>query len=124
RTKKDVPSAGVMPDPEALAEEFENEENEPAKTLPAQPVSDPGGSLIKSPTAIAMMLFFGIQSSGAYAQMGWLPAILVESGVSEAIASIALAVLGGFNVIGGVLMPWLRSRLKSLVSLPVILGVV
>nr|WP_301200864.1 hypothetical protein [Corynebacterium stationis] len=113
-----------MSDPEALVEELENAEKKPAKTLPAQPVSDPGGSLIKSPTAIAMMLFFGIQSSGAYAQMGWLPAILVESGVSEAIASIALAVLGGFNVIGGVLMPWLLSRLNSVVSLPVILGVV
>ena len=124
RTKKDVPSAGVMPDPETLVEEPENAEKKPAKTLPALPVSDPGGSLVKSPTAIAMMLFFGIQSSGAYAQMGWLPAILVESGVSEAIASIALAVLGGFNVIGGVLMPWLLSRLNSVVSLPVILGVV
>src|SRR5699024_10445120 len=78
RTKKDVPSAGVMPDPEALAEEFENAENRPARTLLAQHVSDPGGSLVKSPTAIAMMLFFGIQSSGAYAQMGWLSAIRSE----------------------------------------------
>lgn len=128
KTKRDVPSTGVMPDPDALAEEAEKAEQvpekAPARTQPAKTISNPGGSLIKSPTAIAMMLFFGIQSSGAYAQMGWLPAILVEDGVSESIASIALAVLGGFNVIGGVLMPWLLSRLGSVVPLPIILGAI
>lgn len=116
RTKRDVPSAGVILDPDALEDAAE------AKT--SVQISNPGGSLMKSPTAVAMLLFFGIQSSGAYAQMGWLPAILVESGVSEAIASIALAVLGGMNVIGGVLMPWLLSRLDNVVPLPIILGAV
>lgn len=112
KTKRDIPSTGVMPDPDELAE--------------ASPKanSNPGGSLLKSPTAIAMLLFFGIQSSGAYAQMGWLPAILVEDGVRESTASIALALLGGFNVIGGVLMPWLLSRLNSVVLLPIILGAI
>lgn len=121
KTKRDVPSTGVMPDPDALVEEAEQA---PGRTRSTQAVSAPGGSLVKSPTAIAMLLFFGIQSSGAYAQMGWLPAILVEDGVSESIASIALAVLGGFNVIGGVLMPWLLSRLNSVVPLPIILGAI
>ena len=112
KTKRDIPSTGVMPDPDELAEASPKEN------------SNPGGSLLKSPTAIAMLLFFGIQSSGAYAQMGWLPAILVEDGVRESTASIALALLGGFNVIGGVLMPWLLSRLNSVVPLPIILGAI
>lgn len=112
KTKRDIPSTGVMPDPDELAEASPTEN------------SNPGGSLLKSPTAIAMLLFFGIQSSGAYAQMGWLPAILVEDGVRESTASIALALLGGFNVIGGVLMPWLLSRLNSVVPLPIILGAI
>ena len=116
RTKRDVPSTGVMPDPDAL--------QEAAESKASVQISNPGGSLLKSPTAVAMLLFFGIQSSGAYAQMGWLPAILVDSGVSTAIASIALAVLGGINVIGGVLMPWLLSRLDNGVPLPVILGAI
>lgn len=114
KTKRDAPSTGVIPDPGML--------EGAAKLSAVKNISNPGGSLIKSPTAIAMMLFFGIQSSGAYAQMGWLPAILVEAGVSETIASIALAVLGGFNVIGGVLMPWLLSRMHNVLPLPIILG--
>lgn len=116
RIKKDVPSAGVVPDEQALEEAAEKSSSTNAGVI--------AGSLIKSPTAIAMLLFFGIQSSMAYAQMGWLPAIMTEAGVSASTASIALAILGGFNVLGGVLMPWLLSRMNNVVPLPIILGVI
>lgn len=113
RTKRDIPSTGVVPDEDIT------EQPQAAMANPALQ-----GALMKSPTALAMLLFFGIQSSMAYAQMGWLPAILMDAGVAENTASIGLAVLGGFNVIGGVLMPWLLSRVENTVPIPVILGAV
>ena len=62
-------------------------------------------SLWRSPTAVFLMLFFGLQSMHAYIQMGWLPKIYVDHGVSAATASLALALTGSFNIIGGLIMP-------------------
>lgn len=71
-----------------------------------------------------MLFFFGTQSSMAYTQMGWLPQMLIDRGVSAGTASITLAVLGAFNVLGGVIMPQLAARLKSLTPAPIILAAV
>ena len=120
KTKRDVPSNGVVPDEEAGAAQQVQVVGSSAAVANGALT----GSLWKSPTALAMLLFFGIQSSMAYAQMGWLPAILVDAGVAASTASIGLAVLGGFNVLGGVLMPWLLSRVDNTVPIPVILGFV
>ena len=120
KTKRDVPSNGVVPDEEAGAAQ----QVQVAGSSAAVANVALTGSLWKSPTALAMLLFFGIQSSMAYAQMGWLPAILVDAGVAASTASIGLAVLGGFNVLGGVLMPWLLSRVDNTVPIPVVLGFV
>ena len=78
--------------------------------------------MFTSPTAVAMLFFFGVQSTMAYVQMGWLPRMLVEKGVSENTASVALAVIGVFNILGGVVMPWLISRLNRLTPVPVVLS--
>ena len=75
-----------------------------------------------SPTAVAMLFFFGLQSTMAYVQMGWLPRILVDKGVGENTASVALAIIGVFNIAGGVIMPWLISRLDRLAPVPVVLA--
>ena len=120
KTKRDVPSNGVVPDEEAGAAQQVQVVGSSAAVANGALT----GSLWKSPTALAMLLFFGIQSSMAYAQMGWLPAILVDAGVAASTASIGLAVLGGFNVLGGVLMPWLLSRVDNTVPIPVVLGFV
>ena len=75
-----------------------------------------------SVTAVAMLFFFGLQSTMAYVQMGWLPRMLVEKGVGENTASVALAVIGVFNIVGGVVMPWLIARLDRLAPVPVVLA--
>ena len=77
-------------------------------------------SLWRSPTAVFLMLFFGLQSMHAYIQMGWLPKIYVDHGVSAATASLALALTGSFNIIGGLIMPAIIHRLRSIVWLPVL----
>ena len=82
----------------------------------------PQRPMFTSPTAVAMLFFFGLQSTMAYVQMGWLPRMLVEKGVSENTASVALAVIGVFNILGGVVMPWLISRLDRLAPVPFVLA--
>lgn len=77
-------------------------------------------SLWRSPTAVFLMLFFGLQSMHAYIQMGWLPKIYVDHGVSASTASLALALTGSFNIVGGLIMPVIIHRLRSIVWLPVL----
>lgn len=92
----------------------------------ASPRPDPSGgpvrrvSLWRAPTAVFLMLFFGLQSMHAYIQMGWLPKIYVDHGVAASTASLALALTGSFNIIGGIIMPVIIDRLRSVVWLPVL----
>lgn len=79
-------------------------------------------SLWRSPTAVAMMLLFGLQSSNAYVQMGWLPQMYIDQGVVPGRAAIGLSVLGTVNVIGGVSMPFLVARIRDLRPVIVLFG--
>lgn len=83
------------------------------------------GKIWTSPTAVFIMLFFGLQSMNAYIQMGWLPKILVDSGVSAGNASLALAILGVLGIIGGFIMPVTiaRTRDHHLARLPIFFAV-
>ncbi|MCQ9384199.1 MFS transporter [Brevibacterium moorei] len=68
----------------------------------------------KSPTAVAIMLFFGLQSMNAYIQMGWLPTMLGDGGASASQASLALAITGFMQILGGLVMPTITARAKNL----------
>ena len=68
----------------------------------------------RSPTARFLLVFFGLQSMNAYIQMGWLPQIYRDSGASATTGTLALALVGGLNVIGGLVMPSLIARARSL----------
>jgi len=94
----------------------------PTSTSPrmGQPGVDKQVSLWRSPTAVFLMMFFGLQSMHAYIQMGWLPKIYVDNGVAASTASVALAVVGSFNIVGGLIMPVIIDRLRSIVWLPVL----
>lgn len=77
-----------------------------------------------SPSAIFIMLFFGVQSMNAYIQMGWLPKIFIDSGVSATHASIGLSIVGVMGIVGGFTMPVAiaRTRDRNLVWFPVFFG--
>ena len=81
------------------------------------------GSLWRAPTAVFLMLFFGLQSTNAYIQMGWLPQIYRDAGVSPAVGSVGLALVGALNVIGGIVMPTVLARVRSAVLLPVLFSI-
>jgi CP family cyanate transporter-like MFS transporter len=69
------------------------------------------------------MLFFGLQSTNAYIQMGWLPQIYRDAGLDPAIGSVGLALVGALNVFGGIVMPALIDRVRSAVLFPVLFSV-
>lgn len=71
-------------------------------------------SLFTSPTAVFLMVFFGLQSMNAYVQMGFLPQILIDGGASQSAASVALSLVGAMNILGGLVMPSLINKVPSL----------
>lgn len=82
------------------------------------PVSPPRGelhgSLLRSPTALAMIAMFALQSMNAYTQFGLLPTILVADGVSAHTAGYAAAVISLWGIVGGLVMPFLVARSRHL----------
>lgn len=84
------------------------------------PVDAPVIPVRRAPTAVFLMLFFGLQSMNAYVQMGWLPQIYIDAGVTPTVGSIALVVVGALNIIGGLAMPVIISRARNLALFPVL----
>ena len=77
----------------------------------AEPLDVP---MWRSPTALFLLFFFGLQSMNAYIQMGWLPQIYRDNGLSATTGTLALALVGSLNVIGGLVMPMLIARARTL----------
>lgn len=69
------------------------------------PILPPSGSLLRSPTALALSLFFGMQALNAYAQFGWLPQIYRDAGLSGEAAGALLGLISLLGIVGGFLMP-------------------
>lgn len=82
------------------------------------PAAPPSGSVNvpvwKSPTAVALVVFFGVQSMNAYILMGWLPKMLIDSGVSASLSTWASMFVQGLGIVGGLVMPPLIARTKRL----------
>ncbi len=74
--------------------------------------------LARSRLAWAMALLFGVQSAQAYAQFGWLPAILVDAGLSDAYAGAMVGLLGSVGVPLTLSLPYLMSRVGDRAWLP------
>lgn len=83
----------------------------------------PGRAMYRSPTAVALTAFFGLQSMTAYVQMGWLPLMLTQRGVPASTAALGLALIGLLGALGGLLLPTAVHRLRSLAPLVVAFGV-
>lgn len=77
----------------------------------------------RSRTAMLLMVFFGLQSMTAYVQMGWLPQMLKDAGVSASTASVALAMVGALNVVGGLSMPTIIDRTRHMPAYPLAFAV-
>ncbi|MEV4612151.1 MFS transporter [Kitasatospora sp. NPDC049258] len=66
--------------------------------------------ITRSRTAWALAVFFGLQSTSAYAAMGWLPKIYQDAGVSESASGVLLALVMVVSVPASFILPNLAVR--------------
>ncbi|WP_209372210.1 MFS transporter [Brevibacterium renqingii] len=70
----------------------------------------PRRSVLASPKARYMAIFFGLQSANAYVQFGWLPQIYRDAGLDPVLAGIMLTVVTFGGLPGGFLAPQIIVR--------------
>jgi CP family cyanate transporter-like MFS transporter len=73
----------------------------------------PRRSLLRSPLAWTVTLFFGLQAFLAYVVMGWLPEVLMDAGVSKENAGLLLGLLSLIAVPISLTVPVLAARQGS-----------
>lgn len=78
--------------------------------------------ITRSPTAWALACFFGLQATGAYITMGWMPQIFRDAGVPAGTAGVLLATTMVMGVPLAFVIPRLATRLSSQGPIVVVLG--
>jgi CP family cyanate transporter-like MFS transporter len=87
---------------------------------PGEPTAAP--RITRSPTAWALACFFGLQATGAYITMGWMPQIFRDAGVPAGTAGVLLAVTMVMGVPLAFVIPRLATRMKQQGPIVVALG--
>jgi CP family cyanate transporter-like MFS transporter len=86
---------------------------------PARQGSEPGDerkeeqprrSVLSSPKARYMAMFFGLQSANAYVQFGWVPQIYRDAGIDPFLAGLMLTIVTFGGLPGGFLAPQIIVR--------------
>ena len=70
--------------------------------------------MTSSVTAVALCLYFGVQSMNAYVQFGWVAQIYRDAGLSQSQAGFMMAVIASLGIPGGLIMPALVARAPGL----------
>ncbi|MFF3210240.1 CynX/NimT family MFS transporter [Streptomyces sp. NPDC002886] len=104
----------------AIAAAARKEKAAAAGVPAARPDAGPG--VVRSRTAWALACYFGLQATGAYITMGWLPQIFRDAGVSASTAGILLAVTMVMGVPLAFIIPGLAGRMKNQGPIAVVLG--
>lgn len=89
---------------------------------PAAATAASGPSVARSRTAWALACYFGLQATGAYVTMGWLPQIFRDAGVSASTAGVLLAVTMVMGVPLAFVIPGLAGRMRNQGPIAVVLG--
>ncbi|UUU42676.1 CynX/NimT family MFS transporter [Streptomyces sp. NBC_00162] len=84
--------------------------------------ADTGPRIVRSRTAWALACYFGLQATGAYITMGWLPQIFRDAGVSASTAGVLLAVTMVMGVPLAFVIPGLAGRMKNQGAIAATLG--
>jgi CP family cyanate transporter-like MFS transporter len=85
----------------------------PPTAVPPPVESRPAGRLVHSRTAWSLAVFFGLQATGAYVVLGWMPQIMRDAGVSADTAGVLLALTPAVGVPFALLLPALAARRAS-----------
>jgi CP family cyanate transporter-like MFS transporter len=94
--------------------------------VPAPDASEgqrPALRITRSRTAWALAVFFGLQATGAYIAMGWMPQIFRDAGVPASTAGVLLAVTMVMGVPLAFVIPRLAARLPHQGPIVLVLGV-
>ncbi|MCC9198574.1 MFS transporter [Arthrobacter sp. zg-Y820] len=70
--------------------------------------------LTSSRTAVALCVYFGVQSMNAYVQFGWVAQIYRDAGLSQTQAGFMMAIIAALGIPGGLIMPALVARAPGL----------
>ncbi|GLX19883.1 MULTISPECIES: CynX/NimT family MFS transporter [Streptomyces] len=89
---------------------------------PAAATGATGPSVVRSRTAWALACYFGLQATGAYVTMGWLPQIFRDAGVSASTAGVLLAVTMVMGVPLAFVIPGLAGRMRNQGPIAAVLG--
>ncbi|WP_395359938.1 CynX/NimT family MFS transporter [Streptomyces sp. YH02] len=89
-------------------------------TTAATPTAAP--RITRSRTAWALGCYFGLQATGAYITMGWMPQIFRDAGVPASTAGVLLAVTMVMGVPLAFVIPRLATRMKNQGPIVVALG--
>jgi CP family cyanate transporter-like MFS transporter len=71
-------------------------------------------AVLRSPISWAIVGFFGLQSLGFYAVLGWLPTLLISGGISPAAAGGYLGLATAVGIPAGLVLSSVIGRFKSL----------
>ncbi|CAM5391096.1 MFS transporter [Streptomyces avidinii] len=88
----------------------------------AAAASAAGPRVTRSRTAWALACYFGLQATGAYVTMGWLPQIFRDAGVSASTAGVLLAVTMVMGVPLAFVIPGLAGRMRNQGPIAAVLG--
>ncbi|MFC9594149.1 CynX/NimT family MFS transporter [Streptomyces sp. NPDC056944] len=94
----------------------------PTAAVPAAAPPAAAPRITRSRTAWALGVFFGLQATGAYITMGWMPQIFRDSGVPATTAGVLLAVTMVMGVPLAFVIPRLATRMKNQGPIVVALG--
>ncbi|MDI3423434.1 CynX/NimT family MFS transporter [Streptomyces luteolus] len=78
--------------------------------------------ITRSRTAWALAAYFGLQATGAYITMGWMPQIFRDAGVPASTAGLLLAVTMAMGVPLAFVIPRVAGRLRNQGPIAVVLG--
>ncbi|MFC8276962.1 CynX/NimT family MFS transporter [Streptomyces sp. NPDC057271] len=109
-----APSAPRTPSASASAPSASRAATSPEAAAPLR--------ITRSRTAWALAAFFGLQATGAYITMGWMPQIFRDAGVPAGTAGVLLAVTMVMGVPLAFVIPGLATRLKNQGPIVVALG--
>ncbi|MCC3267632.1 MFS transporter [Arthrobacter gengyunqii] len=70
--------------------------------------------ITSSRTAVALCVYFGVQSMHAYVQFGWVPQIYRDAGLEQGHAGLMAATIASLGIAGGLIMPALVARAPGL----------
>ncbi|MFJ6521986.1 CynX/NimT family MFS transporter [Streptomyces filamentosus] len=105
RTERGAPASGSVPASGSA----------PAAGAAARP-------MVRSRTAWALACFFGLQATGAYITMGWMPQIFRDAGVPASTAGVLLAVTMVMGVPLAFVIPRLATRMRNQAPIVIALG--